>query len=101
MVEIGLPFSDPLADGPTIQKVLLKYCQNGMTTQNFFHNLKMSEKIKISGIMCFQNPIIHNEKFCPKLSKIGIDGLIIPDSPVDVYHENYQSHLKNMAHNKF
>ena len=95
MVEIGLPFSDPLADGPTIQKSSTHALRNGMTTQKLFSQLEnVREKIKIPlVIMGYLNPMMQYgiEKFCQNCQKIGIDGLIIPDLPVDVYHENYQS----------
>ena len=95
MVEIGLPFSDPLADGPTIQKSSTQALRNGMTTQKLFSQLEnVREKIKIPlVIMGYLNPMMQYgiEKFCQNCQKIGIDGLIIPDLPVDVYHENYKS----------
>ncbi|MCM4155933.1 tryptophan synthase subunit alpha [Gramella sp. AN32] len=93
-IEIGLPFSDPLADGPTIQQSSTKALKNGMTTEKLFEQLEgIRDKVEIPLIiMGYFNPILQYgvEKFCKKCSEIGIDGLIIPDLPVDVYHENYQ-----------
>ena len=95
MVEIGLPFSDPLADGPTIQESSTKALQNGMTTQKLFDQLQgIREHIDIPLVlMGYFNPMMQYgiEKFCEQCETIGIDGLIIPDLPVDVYHEEYKS----------
>lgn len=94
MIEIGLPFSDPLADGPTIQESSTKALQNGMTSEILFSQLKnIRESVKIPLlIMGYFNPMLQYgvEAFCKKCAEIGIDGLIIPDLPVDVYHENYK-----------
>lgn len=94
MIEIGLPFSDPLADGPTIQKSSTKALQNGMTSEILFSQLKnIRESVKIPLlIMGYFNPMLQYgvEKFCKKCTEIGIDGLIIPDLPVDVYHRDYE-----------
>ena len=95
MVEIGLPFSDPLADGPTIQESSTKALQNGMTTQKLFDQLQgIREHIDIPLVlMGYFNPMMQYgiQKFCEQCEAIGIDGLIIPDLPVDVYHEEYKS----------
>jgi len=95
MIEIGLPFSDPLADGPTIQKSSTMALKNGMTTEILFSQLKnIRESVKIPLlIMGYFNPILQYgiEKFCKKCVEVGIDGLIIPDLPIDVYHEKYQA----------
>lgn len=93
MIEIGLPFSDPLADGPTIQASSTRALENGMTTEKLFDQLtSVRETVQIPLlIMGYFNPILQFgiEKFCRKCKKIGIDGLIIPDLPVDVYHDKY------------
>ena len=94
MVEIGLPFSDPLADGPTIQESSTKALSNGMTTDKLFSQLEnIREYINIPLVlMGYFNPMMQFgiEKFCQCCESIGIDGLIIPDLPVDVYHEKYK-----------
>lgn len=95
MVEIGLPFSDPLADGPVIQASSTRALQNGMTTQKLFEqlqNIRASISIPLV-IMGYFNPILQYgvEKFCQKCHETGIDGLIIPDLPVDVYQEQYRA----------
>ena len=93
--EIGVPFSDPLADGPTIQASSTQALKNGMTTEVLFNQLKDIRKtVNIPLIiMGYFNPMFQYgvEAFCKKCQDIGIDGLIIPDLPVDVYHEEYQS----------
>lgn len=95
MIEIGLPFSDPLADGLTIQVSSAHALKNGMTTDVLFTQLKdIRKSVNIPLlIMGYFNPILQYgvEAFCKKCEDIGIDGLIIPDLPVDVYHEYYQS----------
>ena len=95
MIEIGLPFSDPLADGPTIQASSTQALKNGMTTETLFEQLKdIRQSVSIPLIiMGYFNPMLQYgvEDFCKKCQEIGIDGLIIPDLPVDVYHEKYKT----------
>lgn len=95
MIEIGLPFSDPLADGPTIQASSTAALHNGMTTQILFDQLKDIRKtVSIPlVIMGYFNPMLQYgvEQFCQKCAEIGIDGLIIPDLPVDVYADEYKA----------
>ena len=94
MIEIGLPFSDPLADGPTIQASSTQALKNGMTTDVLFNQLKdIRKSVNIPLIiMGYFNPMLQYgvEAFCKKCQEIGIDGLIIPDLPVDIYHEKYK-----------
>ena len=95
MVEIGLPFSDPLADGPTIQESSKIALNNGMTSEKLFNQLKnIRKEIDIPlVIMGYFNPILQYgvNNFCESASRTGVDGLIIPDLPVDVYHDKYQN----------
>jgi tryptophan synthase alpha chain len=95
MIEIGLPFSDPLADGPTIQESSTQALHNGMTTQVLFDQLKDIRKTVAIPlvIMGYFNPMLQYgiENFCRKCAEIGIDGLIIPDLPVDVYADEYKA----------
>lgn len=95
LIEIGLPFSDPLADGPTIQASSTHALHNGMTTQILFDQLRnIRESVKIPLIiMGYFNPMLQYgiENFCKKCQEIGIDGLIIPDLPVDVYADEYKA----------
>lgn len=95
MIEIGLPFSDPLADGPTIQASSTAALANGMTTKVLFEQLKDIRKtVSIPLIiMGYFNPMMQYgiEAFCKKCAEVGIDGLIIPDLPVKEYNENYKA----------
>ena len=95
MIEIGLPFSDPLADGPTIQDSSTIALKNGMSTALLFEQLKDIRKtVNIPLIiMGYFNPVLQFgvEAFCRECSNIGIDGLILPDLPLDVYQEEYQA----------
>ena len=95
MIEIGLPFSDPLADGPTIQASSTQALKNGMTTDLLFTQLKnIRESVNIPLIiMGYFNPIFQYgvEEFCKKCQETGIDGLIIPDLPLEVYQDEYQT----------
>jgi tryptophan synthase alpha chain len=105
MIEIGLPFSDPLADGPTIQESSTIAIANGMTTSLLFEQLKDIRKtVQIPLIiMGYFNPMMQfgMEKFCQKCAEVGIDGLIIPDLPLHVYETEYKAifekyNLKNV-----
>lgn len=95
LIEIGLPFSDPLADGPTIQNSATEALKNGMSTQLLFEQLKDIRKtVKIPLIiMGYFNPIIQYgvEEFCQKCAEIGIDGLIVPDLPLEIYIDEYKA----------
>ena len=95
MIEIGLPFSDPLADGPTIQASSTQALHNGMTSTVLFDQLKDIRKtVSIPLVlMGYFNPMLQYgvEAFCEKCQEVGIDGLIIPDLPVEVYHEEYKT----------
>ena len=106
MIEIGLPFSDPLADGPTIQESSMSAINNGMNTDILFNQLKdIRDRVSIPLIiMGYFNPILQYgvEKFCKKCNEVGIDGLIIPDLPIDYYLENYKSIFEqNKLYNMF
>ena len=95
MIEIGLPFSDPLADGPTIQESSTQAIEKGMTTSLLFEQLKDIRKtVQIPLIiMGYFNPMMQFgiEKFCQKCASVGIDGLIIPDLPLHVYETEYKA----------
>ncbi|WP_445382739.1 tryptophan synthase subunit alpha [Robiginitalea sp. IMCC43444] len=98
MVEIGLPFSDPLADGPTIQQSSTEALKNGMGTSKLFEQLKdVRDSIHIPLIlMGYFNPVLQYgvEAFCSKCREVGIDGLILPDLPLDIYQREYQPILE-------
>ncbi len=95
MIELGIPYSDPLADGPVIQMSSAKALTNGMSLPVLFQQLKdMRKEIHLPVIlMGYLNPILQFgfEKFCSKCREVGIDGLIIPDLPVDVWERFYMS----------
>jgi tryptophan synthase alpha chain len=97
-IEVGLPFSDPLADGPTIQESSTAALKNGMRTELLFEQLKDIRKtVSIPLIlMGYFNPVLQYsvDAFCKKCQEIGIDGLILPDLPLDVYREEYESTFK-------
>ncbi|MGB5435560.1 MAG: tryptophan synthase subunit alpha [Maribacter sp.] len=98
LIEIGLPFSDPLADGPTIQESSTTALKNGMHTELLFEQLndiRKSVSIPLI-IMGYFNPIFQYgvEAFCKKCQEIGIDGLILPDLPLDVYQKDYEAIFK-------
>ncbi|MGB5691549.1 MAG: tryptophan synthase subunit alpha [Flavobacteriaceae bacterium] len=94
MIEIGLPFSDPLADGPTIQASSTIALKNGMHSGLLFDQLKdIRSKVDIPLIiMGYFNPVLQYgvEEFCSKCAEVGIDGLILPDLPLDVYLREYK-----------
>lgn len=94
MIEIGMPYSDPLADGPVIQKSSMKALQNGMTIKKLFAQLREIEnELKIPIIlMGYLNPVLQYgfEKFCSDAKKAGISGVILPDLPISEYEKEYQ-----------
>ncbi|MGE5427851.1 MAG: tryptophan synthase subunit alpha [Methylococcaceae bacterium] len=106
MIEIGMPFSDPVADGPAIQQSSLVALNNGMSVRVLFEQLKhIRQSVEVPLIlMGYINPVLQYgmEAFCQKCKEIGIDGLIIPDLPLGVYQEEYQSIFEeNNLHNIF
>ena len=93
MIEIGMPFSDPMADGPVIQQSNQKALQNGMSLKLLFRQLQsIREDVKIPLIlMGYINPVIQFgiENFCKACLETGIDGVILPDLPPQIYMEEY------------
>ena len=89
MVEVGIPFSDPLADGPVIQTAATKALKNGMTLSKLFAQLEtIKDQVDIPLVlMGYLNPILHYgiEAFCQSCVAAGISGAIIPDLPFDDY----------------
>ena len=94
MVEIGIPFSDPMADGPVIQQSATVALRNGMTLSRLFDQLKdIRSKVEIPLVlMGYLNPIMQYgvEPFCAKCRETGIDGVIIPDLPFADYLAEYK-----------
>lgn len=95
LIEIGIPFSDPMADGPTIQESGTVALQNGMSLKTLFTQLEnIRSTVHIPLIMMgYLNPIMQFgfENFCAQCKKIGIDGAIIPDLPFNDYISVYKS----------
>lgn len=93
MIELGMPYSDPLADGPVIQASSSKAIENGMTINRLFSDLKeFRNNINVPVIlMGYMNPALQYgfEKFCAKAAEVGIDGLILPDLPMYEYETEY------------
>ena len=94
IIEIGAPFSDPLADGPTIQKSSQKALENGMSLSLLFNqleNLRKHVSIPVL-LMGYLNPILQMgfNKFLQNCKKVGLDGIIVPDLPIEEYEKNYK-----------
>lgn len=94
IVEIGMPYSDPIADGPTIQKSNDQALANGMNLNLLLEQLQdFRSTVQIPVLlMGYINPVLQFgiEKFCKAISEIGIDGLILPDLPMYEYEQFYQ-----------
>lgn len=104
LIEVGMPFSDPIADGLTIQHASEVALKNGMSVKLLFEQLKEIRKtVNIPLIlMGYFNPILQFgvEKFCKTCSIIGIDGVILPDLPLNEFEENYREiFFNNNLHN--
>ena len=94
MVEIGIPFSDPMADGPVIQTAATKALRNGMSLKLLFsqlQNIRQTVHIPLI-LMGYLNPVIQFgfENFCKKCVEVGVDGMILPDLPFKDYMEQYK-----------
>lgn len=98
MMEIGIPYSDPVADGVVIQQAHQIAINNGMTIEKLFEQLhSVKDEIKIPIIlMGYINPILNFgfEKFCQKCKESGVSGLILPDLPPYEFEKNYKQILK-------
>jgi tryptophan synthase alpha chain len=94
LLEIGMPFSDPLADGPTIQASSTVALKNGMTIPKLFEQLQnIRQKTQIPLVlMGYLNPVMQYgvERFCQKAAEVGIDGIILPDLPLQQYVEEFK-----------
>ncbi|MBO4431456.1 MAG: tryptophan synthase subunit alpha [Bacteroidaceae bacterium] len=94
MIEVGIPFSDPMADGPVIQDAATKALRNGMSLKKLFSQLEgIRPEVKMPLIlMGYLNPIMQFgfDAFCQRCVEVGIDGVIIPDLPFKDYLEEYK-----------
>lgn len=94
-LEIGFPYSDPVADGPTIQHASEEALKNGMTVKLLFEQLKdLRKHVSIPVyLMGYFNPVLQYgvENFCKSCKEVGVNGTIIPDLPMYEYEELYQS----------
>ena len=95
LAEVGIPFSDPMADGPVIQQSAGKALHNGMSLRLLFDQLKeIRSSVRMPLLMMgYLNPIMQYgfERFCQSCTEVGIDGMIIPDLPFADYLANYKS----------
>lgn len=91
LIEIGIPFSDPIAEGPVIQEADIRALEAGMTTDKVFELLKEVRKdVDIPIVfMTYANPVFHYgaDRFFKNASEAGADGIIIPDCPFEERHE--------------
>lgn len=94
LIEVGIPFSDPIADGPTIQESNGIALDNGMTLKVLFEQLQdIRQSVSVPFVlMGYVNPIVQYgiEAFCAKCEEIGVDGLILPDLPMFEYLDTYK-----------
>lgn len=93
MIEVGMPFSDPLADGPTIQHSSEIALENGMTIKILFQQLPLARCQVPILLMGYLNPVLQfgMENFCKKAKQAGVDGAILPDLPIDEYLLEYKA----------
>ena len=98
IIELGMPYSDPLADGPVIQQSSSVALANGMTIKKLFEQLKdLRKEISVPVIlMGYMNPVLQYgfEKFCTDAATVGIDGLILPDLPEHEFETEYGAIVK-------
>jgi len=97
IIELGMPYSDPLADGPVIQASSLVALDNGMTIATLLEQLKQLKSKKAAIIlMGYMNPVLQYgiERFCADAAAVGVDGLILPDLPEYEYETEYGEIIK-------
>jgi tryptophan synthase alpha chain len=98
-LEIGFPYSDPVADGPTIQHSSEKALENGMNLNLLFEELRdLRKRVSIPILlMGYFNPMVQYgiERFCKKAAEVGVDGVIVPDLPMYEYENMYSGYFKD------
>jgi tryptophan synthase alpha chain len=98
MIELGMPYSDPLADGPVIQASSVKALENGMSLPVLFEQIRgFREAISVPVLlMGYMNPVLQYglERFCADAAAAGVDGLILPDLPMYEYETEYGAVIK-------
>ncbi len=109
IIELGIPYSDPIADGPVIQQSNMQALDNGMSIPVLFEQLKnlrnsFSPQDAVQGddrgipiiLMGYMNPVLQYgfEKFCEDVAQVGIDGIILPDLPMYEFETQYQQYFK-------
>jgi tryptophan synthase alpha chain len=98
LIELGMPYSDPLADGPVIQASGNKALENGMTIANLFAQLKGFRSVIHVPVllMGYMNPVLQYgfDRFCSEAAATGVDGLILPDLPIYEFETEYGPILK-------
>lgn len=94
MIEIGMPYSDPVADGETIQQSNQAALENGMSIKLLFKQLQgIRQKVSVPILlMGYLNPVVQYgvERFCQACQQVGVDGLILPDMPLQEYQDEYK-----------
>ena len=102
IIELGIPYSDPIADGPVIQQSNMQALENGMTIPILFEQLKYRSNSPsgVGGIpvilMGYMNPVLQFgiEKFCEAAASVGVDGIILPDLPMYEFETQYQRYFQ-------
>src|ERR1700743_3843220 len=105
-LEVGVPYSDPVADGPTVQHSSQKALENGMNLNQLFEELKeMRKRVSIPILlMGYFNPMVQYgiERFCKIAAEVGVDGVIVPDLPMYEYEALYSKYfIENNLSNIF
>jgi tryptophan synthase alpha chain len=101
LVEIGIPYSDPIADGSTIQESATRALRNGMSLEVLFEQLQGIRKdVSVPIIlMGYLNPVMQFgfPKFCQRCLEVGVDGLILPDMPLEIFEKEYREVVKQYS----
>lgn len=97
IIELGIPYSDPIADGPVIQQSNMQALENGMNIHVLFEQLKTLRATVQTPLilMGYLNPVLQFgiEKFCEAAAAVGVDGIILPDLPMYEFETEYQPYF--------